>query len=648
VTKTITAKSPGQAALAKVQFLAACLLNAGRPKDAEQALRAVSARATGADIKRTLALALARQGKLDEAVAVYLEILEKNPEDTATRQTAVALLHRQAVRAINAGDWAVAGSAVGEVLKLDPANPAIQKLLSSIENVLPVARLKAGQRQEAAEGWEKAQRQRPESGSLAHSLALLYHFWALSLEDAGKRVEAGPLWEKAVANWVVVRYDDAFWAAWIKQRRTVYPITEEALATLRKNWAGDLEKRFRQWTVDSETGGKKRIAEQRRGLEMCYWLEQVTACLLYELRKVQCPSCRTLTTSVPDEEGRPACEGAGCRKPIPKYRPAHSLAVAGPIFLKLVGAEAPAQEMLAGAAKLPNGGALSAIVKDFFKGDVPPFLKTNAEVLRICLSPFGKVLAMLAHGRMEEAVASLEKELPAKGKGSLPADARLVMLYSCLERGKQLTTVLPQLPADPNKERATAYVTAVKAALEAWKKAVPHRDADKGLSGELGERIENLAVRGGNEFHSRGETSAGQKQWARGTELLTYGIDLMELAIAVERRPRMSETISVLYSERGLYHHKNSDTEAGLTRAISDLETALKHSPQNARGKELLAGALDLKGCRLIQPYNNQSSGRPPSYVLREAQGLFRRAKELDPTDPDHRQHYDIVSRALN
>jgi tetratricopeptide (TPR) repeat protein len=630
-----------------VQFLAACLLNAGRPKEAEQALRAVSAKAASAEIKRALALALARQGRLDEAVAVYLEILEKNPEDHATRQTVVVLLHRQAVRAINSGDMAVAGNAVGEVLKLDPANAAVQKLMSSIENVLPVARLKAGQRQEAAEGWEKAQRQRPESGSLAHSLALLYHFWALSLEEAGKRIEAGPLWEKAVANWVVVRYDDAFWAGWIKQRRTVYPITEEAVAVLRKNWAADLEKRFRQWTVDSETGGKKRIAEQRRGLEMCYWLEQVTACLLHELKKVQCPSCRTLTTSVPDEEGRPACEGAGCRKPIPKYRPAHSVMVAGPVFLKMVGAEAQAQQMLAGAAKLPNGGALSPSVKEFFKGDTPPFLKTNAEVLRICLSPFGKVLANLAYGRTEEAVAALEKELPAKGKGSLPAEARLLMLYSCLERGKQLTTVLPQLPTDPNKERANAYVTAVKAALEAWKKAVPHRDADKGLSGELGERIENLAVRGGNEFHSRGETAAGKKNWARGIELLTYGIDVMEFAIAAERRPRMSETISVLYSERGLYNHKNSDTDAGNKRAIEDLETALKHSPQNARGKELLAGALDLKGCRLLKPYNSQYGNRPPSYVLREAQGLFRRATELDPTDPDHRQHLNIVTQAL-
>ena len=587
-TAAVSGKSGGAAERAR--FLAACLLNAGRAQEAEQVLRADA----GPELKPTLALACARQGKLEEAVAAWLEILEKNPGDQAARQSAVTLLHRLAVRSINAKDWAAAGSALGEVLKLDPANRAVQALLASIENVLPVALLKAGKRQEAAEAWEKAQRQRPDNGQVAHSLALLYYYWALALEDEGRGPEAESLWHKAIACWVLVRYSDSFWADWARQRRAIYPVTEEVLAALRCNWAGDLGKKFRHYGAASETTGTKKEAARRLKLEMAYWVEQLTACVLSELRKIQCPACKCLTTALPDEHGRPACEGPGCRQPLPNYRPAHAVPVSGPIFLKQAGAEAGAQKLLAQAAQLPNGGSLSARAKEVFRDGAPPFLKSNADVLRLCLSPYAPALAMLVHGRPDEAVAALGKLLPGKAKDA-PAEGGSVMLLACLERGKQLATGIPELPPEPDNKRIEAYVAAVKAALEAWKKGHPYRGASKELAEQLGERVENLGIRGGNEFYARGSARGHAEQYVKAIELLTHGINLLEFAIGIEKRERMSVTVSVLYADRGLHQFNKSKDDAGLSRAVEDLEKALKHSPQNARAKELLDQAMAVR-----------------------------------------------------
>jgi len=629
----------------RTQFLATCLLNGGKAKEAEELIRSVAAEC-GPELKHCLALAYARQGKTDEAVITYLEILDKAPEDAAAKKAAIALLHRQAVCMINARNWTAAGAALGDALKIDAQNREIQQLLSRIENVLPVALLVAGKRTEAAEAWEKAWRQRPENGELAHSLALLYYNLAASQESDGKPAEAEPLWNKAMAYWTLVRYNDIFWAVWCGNRRAVYPIAPEALVGLRRDWVEGLDKSLRGCGTDSETGGKSKQAQRRRSLLTRYWLEQVTACTLYELRKVLCPGCRCLTVAVPDEQGRLVCEGAGCRKALPQFLPAHSLPAAGPELLRQLGAEKKVQELLKTAAQLPNGGLLSDNVKNLLKGLDHPALKTNAGVLRYCVSSAGAAMALAVNGRLEEAIAALEKLPAAKEKGRA-SEREALLLYACLERGKQLAAALPELPPDPDDGTASGYVSAVKAALQVWKKGIAFREADKGLADQLRERVDNLGNRGGNEFFFRAGTCGNKGQFVRAIALLKKGIEILEFAIEIERGARAVETVSVLYADRGLYEFKNGETDAALDRAIAELEKARKYSAQNARAKELMAQFKNQKGVRLLKPYEGQYAPPAPRWVLQSAQQLFNAAVDLDPTDRTFRENLRIVTRAL-
>lgn len=620
-------------------FLGACLLNGGRPAEAERVLRGV----TGAGAAPMLAVACARQGRAEEAAAIFRDSFKRNPKDECARASLVALLHRLAVQKINTKNWSEAGAALGEVLTVDPDHREVKALLATIQNVLPIALLQAGKRQEAAGEWEKAQRARPGDAQVAHSLALLHFFWASRLEGTGRGADTEPLWNKAIANWAFVRYNDAFWANWVASRSAIYPISAEALATLRRNWMAELEKRLRQLASESEVNfAEAKVAtyqkqkEKWRNIEMRCWLEQVVACVLHELRKTPCPGCKLLTAAVPDERGALVCDEAGCRKPLPDWRPAHDVPVAGPLLLGQLLAESQAAAL--GMSKLPNGNVLSESIKMLLKGGLP-FLKTNADVLRFCLSSCGVGLGLVVHARYEEALPSIVK---AAGKKA-SADSNILALYTCLERGKQLAALFPQLVDDPGGDAANAYVAAVKAALEQWKAALPYRSANQGLAEELVERIENASSRGGNEFYARAGKSAREGKWDRAIGLVTHGIDLLEFALKIDDLPRIRETVSVLYADRGLWQRQRNANDSGTGRAIEDWRTALRHSPQNARAKELLAEAINDKGVKLLKPYQ----GSAPSNVLREAQGYFREAKELAPNDDAYRRNYEIVTRAL-
>src|ERR1017187_8301766 len=154
----------------RTQLLAVCLLNAGRAAEAERSLTR-GGKLESPNLQFNLALAYARQDKVDEAVITFLQILDREPQNEAVRRAAVALLHRHAVRAINGRNTAVAAGALGDALKLDPQNTQLRSLLSRIENVVPIVYLRSNKRQEAVEAWEKSQQTQPENGRLAHSLA---------------------------------------------------------------------------------------------------------------------------------------------------------------------------------------------------------------------------------------------------------------------------------------------------------------------------------------------------------------------------------------------------------------------------------------------------------------------------------------------
>ena len=130
----------------------------------------------------------------------------------------------------------------------------------------------------------------------------------------------------------------------------------------------------------------------------------MTAAAIYELKKVACQSCHRQTAAVPGPDKLYYCDLEGCRQPLQSYEAPHSVPPCGPLMLHLFGARSAAQLLVKQAPQLPNGGALS--------GDLTritmPFMKSNADVLRFCLSSSSMAFAYVAHRRYEEAIELLE------------------------------------------------------------------------------------------------------------------------------------------------------------------------------------------------------------------------------------------------
>ena len=382
----------------RTQLLAVCLLNAGRADEAVKFLTG-GGKLENSNLQFSLALAYARQGKVDEAVITFLQILDRDPQNETVRCAAVALLHRHAVRSINKRDTAAAAGALGDALKLDPQNPQLRALLSRIENVIPIVQLRSNKRREAVEAWEKAQRIQPENGRLAHSLALACSFWASSLEEERRGAQAGQPWRKAIMNWVLTRYSDSFWAEWAGERGSVYSISDGSIEKLRESWGEQLSRKLKALAAAYDSHGGKKDADRCRALELSWWLEDATACVLAELKKVQCPACRQIVRAAAAPGGA-VCAAAGCGKPLRGF-PAHTVPAAGPLGLEQFGMASQAAQLVKRAPSLPNGSALSGALERLRL----PFIKTNADVLKYCLSSSPTAFALVANRRFEEALA---------------------------------------------------------------------------------------------------------------------------------------------------------------------------------------------------------------------------------------------------
>lgn len=378
----------------RAHLLATCLLNTGRAEEAERVLgRVVTLQS--APLQQCLALALARQGKTDQAVVTLLGMVEREPGNERARKLAVSLLHRHAVRSINSRDTAAAAGALGDALRLEPTNPSLRALLARIENVVPIVHLKANEREQAIAAWEKAQAANPANARIAHSLALAYFFWASSLEGDGRKERADQVWHKAMINWALARYADPFWEEWERERNAVYPVGDGAIEKLRQTWSEQLGRKL------EGSGGNAAEARRLAALRTAWWLEDVTACAISELKKTQCPSCAQITRAAARQV--PAvCAAPGCGKRLKGY-PAHDVPAVGPLGKKQFGLAAKAAQLASHAAQLPNGTALSGGLERLNL----PFIKSNADVLKHCLAPSAQAFSLVARRQFDEALALL-------------------------------------------------------------------------------------------------------------------------------------------------------------------------------------------------------------------------------------------------
>jgi tetratricopeptide (TPR) repeat protein len=399
--------------VARTHFLLTCLLNAGRAQEAERLITQQVPKEQTDELRYYLGLAYAQQGRLDDAVRVFMQILHQNSTNITVQRAALPLLHRLAVQKINARDWAGAGVVLGDLMRFYPNNPDIKSLVLRVENVLPIVYLKANRRNEAAEEWEKARGGQPGKGALAHSLALLYFYQALDAEkrSPARPSEAEPLWRKAIGNWVMLACNEGFWQEWMAERRKVYPIPDEVAAELRLAWGDELTKRFNQYADDCEQAGKTAEAKRYQNLALLYWVEQTTAYALSELRQALCPHCQRLTSAMMGADGKPVCMLAGCRQVVTTWQPSHKLPICGPLMLEHFNLQAQAAELAVNAEALPNGGGLTGPLSDLKM----PIARNNAMVLRRCLSPRSAVFALLARHRYHDALEALGDNPAASG-----------------------------------------------------------------------------------------------------------------------------------------------------------------------------------------------------------------------------------------
>jgi len=568
-----------------VGFAAACLLNAGRNADAGALLTAGSA--SSVDLRRLLAVAYARQGKVDEAARIFLELAAQHDLDEETRRTAVLLLRKVAVRGIRQSDWAAGAEALGAALRLAPGDPDVRSLVSSVENVMPIAFIKAGKRAEAAAAWEKIQRDAPANARTAHSLALLYRFWVEDLESRSVREAADPLWPLLLGNWVVTLFSDSFWAEWAAARRSIYPVPPEAVDKARARWSEDLMEYLTACCAARDSAGDAAGATRFRRLGERYWVERTTALALYELRKVACPSCRQMTAGVETAAGQWVCADPRCAKPLASA-PAHAVPVCGPAMLKHWGAKAAAQALAKTASTLPNGAALTGELAAMGL----PLVKSNAQALEICLSEFALPYALLARREFASVLAAI-----GKARGRNPLEQRM-LLYASLERGNQLVASGGQLPKKPDAKATNEYMAPRRQAMTIWVAALPSGAADSALADRIGERIEAVFVGAANELNSEAEGAGNRKEYPDEFRLLGAAIDVLTEAHKVAKRPRIASTLSALHVERGLSHRRAEDSAASLDRAIADFEKALEVLPGDEGARKKLAGALNTKAVK--------------------------------------------------
>jgi tetratricopeptide (TPR) repeat protein len=576
------------AAPIKTRLLATCFLHLGQVKDAEAVISDSNPEAGRHQFSQLFqGVVRAQAGQIDQAVQAFLAFLQDHPHEAMVRETAVTLLHRQAVQSINARDWAAAETAVERLRALDSHYPGLKALLEVMEMALPTMALKANRRGEAVQVWQEQQQKNPGNGRVSHSLALLYYYEALSLagnEDNQGQAPETDAWRRAMANWALVYDDQNFWSEWRREREKIYRITDIDLATLKKNWGEELARTFRRLRTQMESQGRLDLRDQYQELECREWLERLTAATIHELQKINCPHCHKPTVLVPGPSGEWECQHPACNRPIPDWQPPHSLPACGPLMLKQLGLEQQAQELAQTASHLPLGEVLSGDLESLNL----PFLKSNAEVLVHCLSPWNLGLAYLAHRVFDAALTQLEKI-----DGQHP-ETRVLLLFAILERSKQLISQVPPLPRGADDAQVREYLAPIQEALEQGRTGWRYRSADDTLASQLEELIEGLSVRAGNELKQASEPFAAKKEWSKEINLLTKGINILKLASQITPRQRTMETLARLYAERGLSHLQTDS----LDQSITDYEEALRINPGDANIKTQAAQAFNVRGCK--------------------------------------------------
>jgi tetratricopeptide (TPR) repeat protein len=222
-----------------------------------------------------------------------------------------------------------------------------------------------------------------------------------------------------------------------------------------------------------------------------------------------------------------------------------------------------------------------------------------ADQLRLCLSPWGSVLAAIALKRFKPARAKLKPEL--SGRGNASPDAHRLMARVCLEEGKDL-----------------AGRGQVPQALEVWQEGLQYARSEAEKN-DIRAQVEEACVRRGEQLISQGQYEEA--------------IRFLERAHGIFAGPNLKRTLSNAYTERGREKFSRDD----LAGAQRDLEKALNLNEDNLRAKDLLATV-----------YNNRSVEAFNRGELDTACDLIEKSLRMDPNNRTARQNaaQDFYARA--
>ncbi|MBM3317102.1 MAG: hypothetical protein FJY75_04535, partial [Candidatus Eisenbacteria bacterium] len=207
------------ASLAERQQLA-CLALTGRREALEAHLKSLRDSENDAVGRYHLALALAQEARVRDALGILRSLITETPANAQARRLAYRLLIHEVECAARAGEWPTVSQLIAETMDMSPeeVDPATE--LNRFKHVVPLAHLRAGRRSQAAQAWEEQLRANPSDFRLLHNLALLHYWWARGLDGGSENPKAPML--AAIAYWTALVHSDAFWNNWSQNRQEAW------------------------------------------------------------------------------------------------------------------------------------------------------------------------------------------------------------------------------------------------------------------------------------------------------------------------------------------------------------------------------------------------------------------------------------------
>ncbi len=461
---------------------------------------------------------------------------------------------REALAQAEAGDWTAAANGIAECPWILAGFP------------LPAAQilLQAGRRQEAIEVLSKAQRRHPANTRITHTLLLacVHTLEAARDEAADSRAESATLAEQAIAAWVTLLRQDAFWARWLAVRLACYGPGSTPLPTARQELVDRFGRRLAQLL------GRSCFPD---GLRLLLRLELAAA------------------EQLADAGGIPT--GEGDQKGF----------VCGPLMLRRLGWEKRFGDFFASLRHPATDRVLRFLqhLTGEDGGDQRPVDARTRRRLQLLFSSLGRAAVLLELQRPQEALSALaqlpcqacleagQDETTSPSAGTFPAvcaadcpqfDRRNPGYTGLPDKARVLSRQALKLNLRAHlavaQECIAARVMELEEAVASWRRAL--RTADPlDRRARTRQRIEEVVL--------------GRAKSLKKTGRLDAGIDLLRAAQGLDLEGLPGELAGIL-TRRGVQALK--DEPPRWQSGVADLREAVRSSPHSSRALVNLSRAL--------------------------------------------------------